>query len=175
MISLPGFFFFFSKKEFFRQILPYSVTRICLGELKCLYHVRHFPCKSCCLAVSYSLRPHELQHVRLPYPSPSPRACSNSCPSSQWCHPTISSSVTPLLLLPQCFPASGSFPMSWLFAFGGHSIGASALGLTSLISLLSGGLSRVFSSTTVWKHPFFGDQPSLWSNSHIHTWLVGKP
>ena len=108
-ISLPGFFFF-SKKEIFRQILPYPMTRICLGELKCLYHVRHFPCKSCCLVVSYSLQPHGLQHTRLPYPSPTPGACSNSCPSSRWCHAIVSSSVTPLLLLPQCFAASGSFP-----------------------------------------------------------------
>ena len=88
----------------------------------------------------------------------------------------------------QSFPASGSFPMSWLFASGGQSIGASAsasvlpvniqdwfhLGLTSLISLQSKGLSRVFSNTTVQKHKLFGTQPSLWSNSHIHTWLLEK-
>ena len=148
-ISLPRFFFFFSKKEFSRQILPYPMTRICLGELKCLYHVGHFPCKSCCLVMSYSLWPHGLKHARLPCPSPTPGAFSNSCPSSQWCHPIVSSSVIPLLLLPQCFPASGSFPMSWLFTSGGHSTGASALGLTDLISLPSEGLSRVFSSTTV--------------------------
>ena len=97
---------------------------------------------------------------------------SNSCPLSWWCHPTISSSVTSFSSCLQSFPASGSFPMSWLFASGGQNIGASAsasalsvtiqgwfpLGLTRLISLLSKGLSRVFSSTTVWKHQFFGTQ-----------------
>ena len=115
--------------------------------------------------------------------------CSNSCPLSWWCHPTTSSSVVPFSSCLQSFPASGSFLMSWLFSSGDQSIGASALasvlpiyiqdwfplGLTDLISLLSKGLSRVFSSTTVWKHLFFGAQPSLWSNSHIHTWLLEKP
>ena len=103
----------------------------------------------------------------LPCPSVSPTVCSNSCPLSQWCHPTISSSVVPFSSCLQSFPASGSFPMSQLFALGAQSIGASAsvlslksqgwfpLGLTGLISLLSKGLSRVFSSTTVWKHQFF--------------------
>ena len=131
---------------------------------------------------------HILQHARLPCPSLSPRACSNSCPLSQWCHPAISSSVIPFSSCPQSFPASGSFPVSQIFASGGESIGASAsvltvnsqgwfpLGLTGLISLLSlKGLSRVFSSTTVRKHQFFGTQLSLWSNSHIHTWLLEKP
>ena len=115
--------------------------------------------------VSDSLRPHELQHTRLPCPSPSPGVCSNSCPLSQWCHPIISSSVTSFSSCPQSFPASGSFPMSLLFASGGQCTGGSAstsvlpmniqgwfpLGLTGLI-LLSKGLSRVFSSTTIWKH-----------------------
>ena len=77
--------------------------------------------------VSYSLWPHELQHVRLPCPSPSPRACSNSCPLSLWCHPTISSSVVPFSSCPQSFPPPGSFPMSWLYTSGGQSIGDSAL------------------------------------------------
>ena len=113
---------------------------------------------------------------------------SNSCPLSQWCHPTILSSVAPFSSCPQSFPASGSFPMSLLFASGGQSIGASVsapvlpmntqgwfpLGLTEWISLLSKGLSRVFSSTIVQKHQFFSAQPSLWSNSHIHTWLLEK-
>ena len=112
---------------------------------------------------SNSLQPHRLQHARLPCPSPSPRACSNSRPLSQWCHPTILSSVTPFSSCPQSFPASGSLPVSWLFASSGQSIGASAsasvppmniqdwfpLGLTGLTSLLSKGLSRVFSNTTV--------------------------
>ena len=110
--------------------------------------------------MSDSLQPHELQHARLPCPSPSPRVCSNSCPLSQWCHPTISSSVAPFSSCPQSFPASGSFPVSWLFASGGQSIGASVsawvlpiqgwfpLRLTGLISLLSKGLSRVFSNNS---------------------------
>ena len=106
---------------------------------------------------------------------------SNSCPLSQWCHPTISSSVIPSFL-PSIFPASGSFLMSWLFPLGGQSVGASAsalpmniqdwfpLGLTGLI-FLSKGLSRVFSSSTVQRHQFFGTQPFLLSSSHIRTWL----
>ena len=139
--------------------------------------------------MSNSLRPHGLQHARLPCPSLSPGVSSNSCPLSRWYHPTISSSVIPFSSWLQCFPASGSFPISQLFASGGQSIGASAsasvlpvdiqswfpLGLTGLITLLSKGLSRVLSSITVWKHQFFGPQPSLWSNSHIHTWLLEKP
>ena len=131
-----------------------------------------------------NLRPQGLQHARLPCPSPTSRVCLNSCPLSQWCHPTISSSVTPFSSCLQSFPASGSFSMSQFFTSGGKSIGVSIsasvlpmniqgwfpLGLTGLISLLSQGLSRVFFSTTVWKHPFLSAQPSLWSNSHIHTY-----
>ena len=117
-------------------------------------------------------------------PSPAPGAGSNSCPSSQWCHSTISSSVVPFSSCFQSFPASGSFPVSQLFASGGQSIGVSAsasvlpmniqdwspLGWTGWISLQFKGLSRVFSNTTIPKHQFFGAQPFLWSNSHIHTW-----
>ena len=140
--------------------------------------------------VSDSLRPHGLQHARLPCPSPTSRVYSNSCPSSQWCHPTISSSVVPFSSHHlQSFPASGSFPMSWLFESCAQSIGAPTLvsvlpmniqdwfplGLTGWISLKSKGLSRFFSNTTVQKHQFFSTQPSLWSNSHIHTWLLEKP
>ena len=127
--------------------------------------------------VSDSLWPHGLQHTRLPYPSPSPGICSNSCASSQWCHPTISSSFVPFSFCLQSFPASGSFPVSWLFTSGGQSIGASALasvlpmniqdwfplGWTGLISFQSKGLSRVF-NTTVQKHQFFSAQTSLWFN-----------
>ena len=125
-----------------------------------------------------TLQPHGLQHTKLPCPSPTPRVCSNSCPSSQWCHPAISSSIVPFSSCLQSIPASESFPMSQFFASGGQSIGASAsvlpvniqdwfpLGLTGWISLQSKGLSRVFSSTTVQKHQFFGAQLSLWSNSH---------
>ena len=119
--------------------------------------------------LSDSLWPHELQHARLSCPSPSPGACSNSCPSSQWCHPTISSSVTPFSSCLQSFPASGSFPMNWLLASGDQSIGASAsalvlpmniqgwfpLGLTGLLSLQSRELSKIFSNTTVQKHQLF--------------------
>ena len=129
------------------------------------------------------------EHTRLPWPSPTPRAYSNSCPSSRWCHPTISSSVVPFSSHLQSFPASGSFPMSWFFASGGQSIGVSAsssvfpmnmqdwfpLGLTGWISFQSKGLSRVFFNTTVQKHQFFGAQLSSESNSHILTWPLEKP
>ena len=114
---------------------------------------------------------------------------AHSCLLNRWCHPTISSSVIPLSSCLQSFSASGSFLMSQLFASGGQSIRASIsasvlpvsiqdwfpLGWTDWISLQSKGLSRVFSSTTVWKHQFFGTQPSLWCNSHIRTWLLEKP
>ena len=136
-----------------------------------------------------SLQPHGLQHARPPCPSPTPRVYSNSCPLSQWCHPAISSSIIPFSSCPQSLPASGSFPMSLLFASSGQSTRASVsatvlpmniqswfpLGLTGLISLQSKGLSRVFSNTTVQKHQFFGAQLSLWSNSHIHTYYWKKP
>ena len=139
--------------------------------------------------MSNSLWTHGLQHTRIPWPSPSPGACSNSCPLNQWCHPTIPSFVIPFLSCLQSFPASGSFLMSHLFASGSQNIGASVstavlpmniqdwfpLGLTSLISLQYKGLSRVSSNSTVQKHQFFDTQSSLWSNSHIHTWLLEKP
>ena len=124
-------------------------------------------------AMPNSLWPHGLQHARLPCPSATPGAYSNSCPSSQWCHPTISPSVIPFSSYLQSSPASWSFPMSRPFPSGGQSIGASAsalpmniqdwfpLGLTGWISLQSKGLSRVFSNTTVQKHQFFGTQLSL--------------
>ena len=129
-----------------------------------------------------------MQHAMFPCPSLSPEICSNSCPLIQWCYLTISSSAVLFTACPQSFPASGSFPMSQLFASGGQSIGAStsasvlriniqgwfSLGLTGLISLLSKGLSIVFSRTMVSKHEFFGIQPSLFSNSHISTWLLEK-
>ena len=128
--------------------------------------------------ISSSLQPHGLLHARLPCPSPTPEACSNSCPLSQWCHPTISSSVVPFFCL-QSFPALGSFPVSQFFVSGGQSVGVSAsasvlpmniwhwfpLGLTGLISLQSKKPSRVFSNTTVQKHQFFG----LFSNKKIHS------
>ena len=142
-----------------------------------------------CSIMSDSLWPHESQHARPPCPSPTPRVYPNPCPSSRWCHPSISSSVIPFSSCPQSFPASESFPMIQLLASGGQNIGVSAstsvlpmntqdwspLGWTSWISLQSKGLSRVFSNTTVQKHQFFGTHTSLWSNYHIHTWLLGKP
>ena len=131
---------------------------------------------------------HGLQHTRLPCPSPSPRACSNSCPLSRWCHPTILSSIIPFSSCLQSFPALGFLPMSQFFTSDGQSIGASALAsvlpmniqdwypliLTGLISLLSKRFSSVFSNTTVQKHQFFSVQPSLWPYSHIHTWPLEK-
>ena len=139
--------------------------------------------------VSDSLWPHRPWHARLPSPSPTPEACSNSRPLSQWCHPTISSSVIPFSSHLQSFPASGSFPMSHFFTSDSQSFGLSASASvlpmniqdwshsewTGWISLQSKGLSGVFSNTTVQKHQFFGAQPSLWSKSHIHIWLLGKP
>ena len=137
--------------------------------------------ESCCFGsvqfsrsvMSSSLWPHESQHARPPCPSPTPWVHSDSRPSSQWCHPAISSSVVPFSSCPQSLPASESFPMSQLFAGGGQSTGVSASASflpkksqgwsserTGWISLQSKGLSRVFSNTTVQKHQFFGAQPS---------------
>ena len=139
--------------------------------------------------MSNSLPPQELQHASLPCPSPTSGVYSNSCPLSWWCHLAISSSVVPFSSCPQSLPASGSFPMSHPFTWGGQSIGVLALvsvlpmntqgwspsEWTGWISLQSKGLSRVFSNTTVQKHQFFGAQLSLQSNSHIHTWPLEKP
>ena len=133
--------------------------------------------------VSYSLT-HGLQHTSLPCPSPSPGAGSNSCPLSQWCHPTILCSLVPFSPRLQSFLASGSFLMSQLFESSGPSIGSFSFSisppneyskLSGLISLQSSGLSRVFSNATVQKHQFFGVQLSLRSSCHIHTWLLAKP
>ena len=139
--------------------------------------------------VSNSLRPHESQHARPPFPSPTPGVHPNPCPLSQWCYQTTSSSVVPFSFCPQSLPASASFPMSQHFALCGQSIGVSALasvlpmntqdssplGWTGCISLQSKGFSRVFSNTTVQQHQFFGAQPSSQSNSHIYTWPLEKP
>ena len=139
--------------------------------------------------MSDSLRPHGSQHTRPPGPLPTPRVHSNSCPSSRWCHPAISYSIFPFSSCPQSLPASGSFPMSQLFAWGGQSIGVSALTSflpkkpqgwspsewTGWIFLQSKGLSWVFSNTTVQKHQFFSTQLSSQSNSHIHSWPQEKP
>ena len=152
--------------------------RVCMLQVK----IQHAPIKTrfssvqfSCSIMSDSLWPHELQHTRLPCPSPTHGAYSNSCPSSWWCHPTISSSLVPFSFCLQSFPASGSFQMSQFFTSGGQSIEVSAsasvlpmntqdwspLGWTGWISLQSKGLSRVFSNTTVQKHQFFGAQLSL--------------
>ena len=138
--------------------------------------------------ISNSSQPHGPQHARPSCPSPTPRVYSNSSPLSWWCHPTVSSSVIPFSSHLQSFPASGSFPMSQFFTSHSQSIGVSAsasvlpmniqdwfpLGWTSWISLQSKELSRVSSKTTVQKHQFFSAQLSVWSNSHIHTWLLEK-
>ena len=160
-----------------------------LNDIQSLSHVRVFA-------------PHGPQHSRLPCPSPTPRVHSDSCPLSRWCHPATSPSVIPFSSCLQSFPASESFPVSQFFASGDQSIGVSVsvlpmniqdwfpLRLTGLTSLQSKGLSRVFSNTTVQKHQFkkkklknktkqkhqfFSTQFSLWSDSHINTWLLEKP
>ena len=139
--------------------------------------------------MSDSLWPYGLQHARPPCPSPTLRAYSNSRLLSRWCHPAISSSVVPFSSCAQSVPASESFPMSQLFAWGGQSTGVSALASlipkksqgwspsewTGWISLQFKGHSRIFSNTTVQKHQFFSAQPSSQSNSHIHTWPQEKP
>ena len=135
-----------------------------------------------------SLWPHGLQHTRLPCPSLSPRVCSNSCPLSLWCHPTVLSSISPFSC-PQSFPGSGSFPVTWLFASGGQNIGASVSASPSneysgLISFridwfdfltVQGTLKSLLQHHSSKKHQFFDAQPSLWSNSHICTWVLEKP
>ena len=136
-----------------------------------------------------TLEPHEPQHARIACPSPTPRIYPNSCPPIWWCHPAISSCVDPFSSCLQSLPASGSFPMSQLFTWGGQSTGVSAsasvlpmntqdwspLGWTGWMSLQSKRLSRVFSNTTVQKQQFFNAQLSSQSNSHIHTWPLEKP
>ena len=142
------------------------------------------------LVVSDSLQLYGLKHRRPPYPSLSPGLCSNSHPLSQWCYLTISSSVAHFSSYLQSFPTLGSFPVSQFFTSDHQGIGVSAsasasvlpvniqdwfpLRLTGLIPLLSKGLSKVFFSTTIQKHQFFSTQSSLWSNSHMGIWLLGK-
>ena len=139
--------------------------------------------------VSDSLWSHESQHAKPPCPSQTHRVYSNSRPSSQWCHPAVSSSIVPFSFCPQSLPESGSFPMCQLFTWGGQTTRVSAsasvlpmntqdwspLGWTGWISLQSKGLSRVFSNTVVQKHQFFSSQLSSQSNSHIHIWPLEKP
>ena len=170
--------------------LPLSGSSNIFLNVKMFYKIKNLSSvQFSCSVMSDSLRLHGLQHARTPCPSLAPGVYSNLRPSSRWCHPAISSSVVPFSSCPQSLPASGSFPMSQLFAWGGQSTGVSALASfipkntqdwsplewTGWISLHSKGLSRVFSSTTVQKHQFFDAQLSSQSNSHIHTWLLEKP
>ena len=172
---LSQYYFSFSLNGWFLLFMP---ERLC-----CLkFHSVQFSCS----VVSDFLQPHELQHARPHCPLPTPRVYSNSCPLSQWCHP---SSDIPFSSHHQSFPESGSSPMSQFFASGSQRIRVSAsasvlpmnnqdwflLELTGWISLQSKGFSRVFSNTTVQKLQFFGAQPSSQSNSHIHTWPQEKP
>ena len=162
-----------SKKK--KKVRPFNTLTACNK-----WEIIQFSCS----VMSNSLQPHGLQHARLPCPTY--RACSNSYPSTWWCHPTISSSVIPFSSYLQSCPLSGFFPINQFFTAGGQSIRDSAsvlpmnipdwfpLGWTGWMSLQSQGLLRVFSNTTVQKHQFFGAQPSSWSNSHIHTWLLEK-
>ena len=157
----------------FHVALFYIICWLVTHSMPMFFKVRHgitlfLPNYYCCSVMSDSLWPHGLQHTRLPCSSPTPGACSNSCSLSQWWHPTISSSVVPFSSCLKSFPASGSFLMSQFFSSGGPSIGASAsvlpmniqgwfpFGWTGLISLVPKGLSRVFYSTMIQKHQFFG-------------------
>ena len=155
---------------------------------RCFNHLGHQGVQFSRSVVSDYLRPHESQHANPPC-SPTPGVHSDSRPLNQWCHPAISSSVVPFSSCPQSLPASESFPMSQLFAWGGQNTGVSPLASfppkksqgwspsewTGWISLQSKGLSGVFSNNTVQKHQFFGSRPSSQSNSHIHTWPLEKP
>ena len=154
------------------------------GDLDCF----HVPAIANSAAMS-TMKPHGLQHARPPCPWPSPEVGPNSCPLHLWCRPAISCSGALFSFCPQSFPASGAFPISWLFTSDDQNTGASAsatvlpmsihgwfpLRLTALISLLSKGLSGVFSTTTVTRHQFFDILPSLLSNSHNSTWPLGRP
>ena len=172
--SIAILFSQFAHLLYWRHIFQYLSEEECTGD-KSFSSVQFSRS-----VVSDSLQPHELQHARPPCPSPTP-VYPNSCPSSQWCHPAISSSVIPFSSCPQSLPASESFLMSQLFTWSGQNIGVSALASvlpkksqgwsplkwTGWISLQSKGLSRVFSNTAVQKHQFFGAQLSWQSNSHI--------
>ena len=143
----------------------------------------------CCCSVTNCIWLFELQHARFPCPSLSLWVCLNSCPLSQWCHPTISILCYPLLLLPSIFPSIRVFstesalhirwPKYWSSSFSispsNEYSGLISFMMVWVISLQSKGLSRIFSKTTVQKHQFFGAQLTLWSKSHIHIWLLEKP
>ena len=175
----------FLKSPLVDQLTPLFFPLLCPVFFHFLTLYTVFWC-SVAQSVSDFLQPRGLQHPRLPCPSLSPRVCSNSYPFSWWYHPTISSSVTSFSSWPYFFPASGSFPLSQLFASGGQSIVASvsvflmniegwfSLGLIGLISLLSKGLLRIFSGTTLKSINSFVFS-LLYGPSHIHPWQVEKP
>ena len=172
-----------------RTIIPTHLGTMCPIPTHLLLNISSPSVQFSRSVVSDSLRPHEPKHARPPCPSPTPGVYPNSCPLSQWCHPTISSSVVPFSSCPQSFLTSAAFQMSQLFTLGVQSIGVSAstsllpmntqdwspLGWTGWISLQSKGISRVFSNTTVQKHQLFCAHLSSQSNSHIHTWPQEKP
>ena len=184
------------KKCLFSTLAHFLIESFIFLVLSCMSCLYIFKINSLSVAsvhfsrsvISDSMRPHEPQQARPPYPPPNPRVYPNSCPLCQWCHPTISFSVGPFSSCPHFYQASGSFPMSQLFASGGQSIGVSTStsvlpmnsqdwspsGWNGWISLQSKGLSRVFSNSTVQKHQFFSTQLSSQSNSHIHTWPLEK-
>ena len=181
--------YLFTLGSVFNSVLPKIQNR--LDKPVCFTHA-NIPFSSVQFSrsvMSDTLWPHESQHARPPCPSPTPRVHTDSRPSSQWCHPAISSSGVSFSSCPLSLPASESFPMSQLFAWDGQSTGVSTsasfppkksqgwspLEWTGWISLQSKGLSRVFSNTTVQKHQVFSTQLSSQSNSHIHTWLLEKP
>ena len=180
------------KHSWFTMLFQFQVNSkmIQLHTYMYLFFLRFFSFLSSVSCVRLFVTPWTARGpTRPPCPSPTPGACSNSCPLSWWCHPTTLPSVTTFSSCPQSFPASRSFPMSQLFASAGQSIRASAsastismniqdwfpLRWTGWISLQSKGLSRVFTNTIVQKYQFFGAQLSSQSNSHIHTWLLEKP
>ena len=175
-------------------IEPYCQIQSCLSLLRCtnsLFCSGYISVQFCSVTQSCPTLcdPMDCSMPGLPVHHQPPEACSDSCPSHRWCHPTISSSVVPFSCCLQSFPASGSFPRTQFIASDGQSIGVSAsasalpvniqewfpLGWTGWISFLSKGLSRVFSNTTIQRHQFFSAQLSLQSKSHIHTWLLEKP
>ena len=174
-------------KGFWQSCLPFCMWAIYVNRISIC--IQFSSVQFSHSVVSDSLRPHESQHIRPPCPSPTPRVHTKPRPSSQWCHPAISSSVVHFFSCPQSLSASESFPMSQVFAWGSQRTGVSALASvlpkksqgwspsewTGWISLQSKGLWRVFSNTTVQKHQFFGTRPSSQSNSHIHTWPQEKP
>ena len=186
-LALFPLFIYSTRLEFFPWYC--SFNKLFLNCLVVVLLVPGLPVQFSCSAMSNSLWVHGLQHARLPCPSLTPGAYSNSCPLCWWCHPTISPSIVPFSSCLQSFPASGSFPMSQFFTSGGQSIGVSAsasvlpkniegrfpLGLTGWTFLQSKGLSRLFSNGRVQKHQFFGAQHSLEFKSHIRTWLLEKP